>query len=82
MNGVGSPSVRVVLLSSESPHTRRNFHTDVEAIQLTEILEYALSLPTTPKGQEGFTGLAHLQAYKLLRALRLAELGHVKAATQ
>ena len=48
---------------------------------LSEILEFALSL-SPPKGQDAFGGLPHLQAYKLVRAFHLAEMGHVEIANR
>ena len=42
---------------------------------MTEILEYALSLAPTVKGSEPFTGLPHLQSFRLVHAYALAELG-------
>ena len=81
MNGVGAPSGRVVLFGSESPATRRNLSANYESINLTEIVEFAVSL-TPSSGKEGFAGLPHLQAYKLVRAVQLAELGYIKEATK
>jgi hypothetical protein len=49
---------------------------------LSEIVEFAYSLSTPPKGQEPFPGLPHLQPYRLIRAHQLAELGHVSLATR
>ncbi|KAG9103408.1 Dcp1p-Dcp2p decapping enzyme complex alpha subunit, partial [Ceratobasidium sp. 392] len=43
---------------------------------------YAHSLLPTVKGQEAYAGIPHLQAYKLLRAARLAEMGHLSLATR
>ncbi|CAE6457434.1 unnamed protein product, partial [Rhizoctonia solani] len=80
LGGVSMPSVRVVLLGSESPSTSRNFEKDDDAIIFTEIAEYAYSLVPTVKGQDAYAGLPHLQAYKLLRAAKLAEMGHVALA--
>ena len=71
----------MVLLGIESPNIRRNFHTEYDAIRLTEVIEYALSL-VPPVGKETFNGLPHLQAYKLLRAAQLAEMGHLQVATR
>lgn len=53
---------------------------DMEAILVTEIVEYAFSFATVPKGQEAYSGLPHLQAYRLLHARELAGLGlHAQA---
>ncbi|KAI6109003.1 Sec23-binding domain of Sec16-domain-containing protein [Pisolithus croceorrhizus] len=62
IGGVGSPSARIILLGSQSPHSKPTF--------------------STPKGQESFLGFPHLQAYKLIRAVYLAEIGHVQAASR
>ncbi|GAB1517947.1 hypothetical protein RhiTH_001003 [Rhizoctonia solani] len=82
LGGLSTPSVRVILLGSESPSTSRNFEKDDDAIIFTEIAEYAYSLVPTVKGQEAYAGLPHLQAYKLLRAAKLAEMGHVALASR
>lgn len=39
------------------------------------MIEYALSLIPVLKGQEPYSGVAYLQAYKLIHALHLAETG-------
>ena len=80
MAGLGTPSVRVVLLGSQLPPKSPNFHKNIDSIILSEIEEFALSLRTPVKGQEPFGGLPHLQAFRLFRAQRLAELGHVPLA--
>lgn len=80
LGGVGAPSVRLTLIGSNSPGLRRNFHLDIDAIRYTEVVEFALSL--VPPVKEPFSGLLHLQPYKLLRAWQLAELGLVKEATK
>lgn len=46
-----------------------------DAIILTELVEFALSLVPLVKGQEPFSGLASLQAYRLVHAAQLAEVG-------
>ena len=71
-----------MLLGSRSPQTSPKFGNDQDCIVLTEILEFALSLLPTAKGQEPFQGLPHLQAYRLLRAMSLMELGHVRLASR
>ncbi|KAH7341112.1 Sec23-binding domain of Sec16-domain-containing protein [Rhizoctonia solani] len=82
IGGLSMPSVRVVLLGTESPSTSRNFEKDDDAIIFTEIAEYAYSLVPTVKGQDAYAGLPHLQAYKLIRAAKLAEMGHVALASR
>lgn len=81
LGGAGVPSVRVVLVGSESPLSLRNFAKDLDVTIFSEIVEFALSL-SPAKGQETFAGLPHLQAYKLIRAAYLAEMGHVEAANR
>lgn len=39
-----------------------------------------MSLAAPPKGQDPFHGLPHLQAYRFIRAMSLAEIGHVDVA--
>ncbi|KDQ07949.1 hypothetical protein BOTBODRAFT_59681 [Botryobasidium botryosum FD-172 SS1] len=80
--GVGSPSVKMVLVGSANPSTTGNFHKDQDPVIFSEIVEFALSLAPVPKGQEPFVGLPHLQPYRLLRAAQLAEMGHVALATR
>lgn len=80
IGGVGSPSTRLVLVGSRSPHHWPCFHKDPDPIIFTEIAEFAMSLAAPPKGQEAFSGLPHLQAYRLIRATSLAEIGHVDIA--
>ncbi|QRV85774.1 COPII coat assembly protein Sec-16 [Ceratobasidium sp. AG-Ba] len=82
VGGLSTPSVRMVLLGSESPAVSRNFEKDDDAIIFTEIAEYAHSLVPTAKGQEAYAGIPHLQAYKLIRAARLAEMGHLTLSTR
>ncbi|KAG9116043.1 Protein transport protein Sec16A, partial [Ceratobasidium sp. 392] len=47
VGGLSTPSVRMVLLGSESPSVSRNFEKDDDAIIFTEIAEYAHSLLPT-----------------------------------
>lgn len=76
IGGAGAPSVRIVLVGSASPHKTPTFHKDPDPVIFSEILEFALSLGTPSQGQEAFTGFPHLQAYRLLRAWSLVELGY------
>jgi COPII coat assembly protein SEC16 len=71
-----------VLLAAPSAQNHAGFYRDQDAVILSEVLEFALSLATPAKGQEPFHGLPHLQAYKLSRAAALAEVGHVKLASR
>lgn len=79
--GVGVPSCRVHLISA-NPATVPNFWKDSDAILFSEIVEFALSLTPQTKGQEAFAGLPHLQAYRLIRATSLAEMGHDQLANR
>ncbi|KAF8522284.1 Sec23-binding domain of Sec16-domain-containing protein [Hysterangium stoloniferum] len=79
--GLGTPSVRTVLVGCESPATLRNFNKDLDVTIFSEIVEFALSLSPS-KNQDAFAGLPHLQAYKLVRASHLAEMGHVEIANR
>jgi hypothetical protein len=47
---------------------------------MTELIEYALSLVPLVKGQEPFSGLPSLQAYRLVHATFLAERGQTSMA--
>jgi hypothetical protein len=58
------------------------FNKDIDAFIFSEILEFALSLIPTGKGQDGFSGLPHLQAYRLMRAVYLAEMGYDTVASR
>ena len=80
--GAATPSVRMVLVGCENPQTKPTFHADTDALIMSEIVEFALSLTPVAKGQESFGGLPHLQAYRLLRAAQLAEVGHVSLANR
>ncbi|KAF8312026.1 hypothetical protein DL93DRAFT_2082714 [Clavulina sp. PMI_390] len=81
IGGVGAPHVRLSLVGSESPSTRRNFHLDPDVIRYTEVVEFGLSL-LPPPGKETFNGLPHLQPYKLIRAWQLSEIGASKEASK
>ncbi|KAG2368595.1 Sec23-binding domain of Sec16-domain-containing protein [Suillus spraguei] len=82
IGGIGSPSCRVVLVGSRNPHAWPSFYKDTDTIILSEIAEFAFSLKSGTKGQEFFHGLPHLQAYKLIRASYLAEIGEIQAASR
>ena len=82
MGGLGNPAVRVVLVGAKTPASAPNFSTDLEPVVFSEIVEFALSLSPVPKGQEAFTGLPHLQAYRFIRAISLAEIGEIQLANR
>jgi hypothetical protein len=82
MGGVGVPTTRIILLGSPNPANYPSFHKDTDPIIFTEIVEFALSLASPAKGQDAFNGLPHLQAYRLIRANALAEVGEVQLASR
>ena len=77
MGGLGSPSARISLLGSKNLSDAMK---DPDALILTEILEFAMSLAPASKGQE--PALSYLQAYRFIRAASLAESGYVQLATR
>lgn len=79
-SGIGAPNVRAVLYGSPNPAFSKTFHTQLRAIELSEIAEYAISLLPIAKGQEAFHGFPHLQAYRLWHAISLAEFGELSLA--
>ncbi|KAJ7774593.1 Sec23-binding domain of Sec16-domain-containing protein [Mycena maculata] len=82
VGGIGNPSARIVLLGSRSPQVWPGFYKDSDPVIFTEILEFALSLAPPIKGQDAFYGLPHLQAYRFIRAIALAELGELQLASR
>lgn len=71
---------RMALLGAPSPMASTSYLRDLDAFILSEIYEFSHALIPPAKGQEAFPGLAHLQAYRLLHAWQLAELGEGKRA--
>ncbi|KAF8910947.1 Sec23-binding domain of Sec16-domain-containing protein [Gymnopilus junonius] len=79
LGGFGHPSARMTLLGAKAPaEVMRN----VDPLIFSEILEFALSLLPTAKGQEPFHGLPYLQAYRFVRAVSLAETGDIQLANK
>ncbi|KAG8802519.1 hypothetical protein FRC17_006397, partial [Serendipita sp. 399] len=78
--GASAPGVRVVLFGAANPLFSSLFRTSVQSVLLSEVAEFAMSLPPTGKGAEAFNGLPHLQAYRLWHAICLAEMGEVTIA--
>ncbi|BGP48551.1 hypothetical protein JCM10450v2_004427 [Rhodotorula kratochvilovae] len=76
--GLGLPGSRITLLGSNP--TAADHGIDLESIQLTELVEFALSLVPTIKGHEPFVGFPHLQAFRLYHAAALADAGHTAQA--
>ncbi|PPQ93302.1 hypothetical protein CVT25_014431 [Psilocybe cyanescens] len=79
LGGMGNPSARITLVGSKNPAEAMK---DSDAIILSEILEFAMSLVPTVKGHEAFHGLPHLQAYKFIRAVSLAAIGDIQLANR
>jgi len=52
---------------------------DMDPLILSEILEFALALV---KGQDAPHGMPHLQAYRFIRAVSLAEIGDMQLANR
>ena len=82
MGGIGHPSARMVLVGSRNPQIWPSFYKDPDPIIFSEIVEFALSLTPPSRGQEPFTGIAHLQAYRFIRAISLAEIGDLQQASR
>ncbi|KAG8924904.1 hypothetical protein FRC01_010910, partial [Tulasnella sp. 417] len=80
--GAGSPGSKVILVGSENPLLKPNFHVEEDPFIFSEVLEFAVSLIPTVKGQDAFNGIPHLQAYRLVQAFRLAEHGHITLASR
>ncbi|KAK2466902.1 hypothetical protein APHAL10511_001160 [Amanita phalloides] len=82
MGGLGNPAVRIVLIGSKIPAVVPNFAADPDPIIFSEVVEFAMSLSAPAKGQEPFSGLPHLQAYRFIRAMSLAEVGEMQLANR
>ncbi|KAG5638379.1 hypothetical protein H0H81_000390 [Sphagnurus paluster] len=80
--GIGHPSARFILVGSRNPQTWPNFAKDQDPLIFSEILEFALSLGAPVKGQDVFTGISHLQAYRFIRAVALADIGDIQQANR
>ena len=80
LGGPGLPGVRYSLLGSPSALQHPPAARDMDAVFLTEIVEFATSCVPAVKGQEAYIGLPHLQAYRVIRAMELSDIGlHAKA---
>ncbi|KAF9464720.1 Sec23-binding domain of Sec16-domain-containing protein [Collybia nuda] len=82
LGGIGNPAARIVLVGSRSPQSLPSFAKDVDSIIFSEIVEFALSLTPTSRSQDNFQGIPHLQAYKFIRAMGLAEIGEITLASR
>jgi hypothetical protein len=78
--GLGAPGSRIVLLGSDPLSGEGNI--DLESVKLTELVEFAVSLIPTVKGQEPFAGFPHLQAFRLYHGSVLADQGNVAQASK
>lgn len=82
MGGLGNPSARIVLVGSQSPQNLPNFAKDADPLIFSEIVEFALSLTAPPRGQDPYQGIPHLQPYRFIRAIALAEVGELQLASR
>ncbi|KAA1138065.1 hypothetical protein PGTUg99_027564 [Puccinia graminis f. sp. tritici] len=73
---------RISLLGSPTMSNPDRPGLDLEAVMLTEVLEFALSLSPVPKNVEQFIGIPHLQAYRLALGLEYATFGLVDRANK
>lgn len=77
--GFDDANVDFVLLGSDHRQNSHQIAKDTEALQLSEVYEYGLSLSGTPSAA---AGAPHLAAYKLHHAITLAEYGYRDRALQ
>ncbi|KAH6893209.1 Sec23-binding domain of Sec16-domain-containing protein [Thelonectria olida] len=77
--GLDDPNANFVLLGSDHHQQSDQFAKETEALQLSEVYEYGLSLAG---GQGATAGTPHLSAYKLQHAMTLAEYGFRDKALQ
>ncbi|GLB34938.1 putative involved in the initiation of assembly of the COPII coat required for the formation of transport vesicles from the endoplasmic reticulum (ER) and the selection of cargo molecules [Lyophyllum shimeji] len=82
LGGICHPSARIIVVGSRNPQTWPGFAKDQDPLIFSEIVEFALSLATPSKGQDAFSGIAHLQAYRFIRATALAEIGDIQQANR
>ncbi|KAL6807308.1 SEC16 protein [Trichoderma sp. SZMC 28013] len=77
--GFDDPNVDFVLLGSDHRQNSHQIAKDTEALQLSEVYEYGLSLSGAASAA---AGAPHLAAYKLHHAITLAEYGFRDRALQ
>ncbi|KAM5345028.1 hypothetical protein ACJ41O_010890 [Fusarium nematophilum] len=77
--GLDDPNANFVLLGADHRQQSDQFAKETEALQLSEVYEYGLSLAG---GALAAAGTPHLAAYKLQHAMVLAEYGHRDKALQ
>lgn len=76
--GVDDPNASFVLLGADHKTQAEQFGKETEALLLSEVFEYGLSLTTGHLS----TGIPHLAGYKLQHAITLAEYGFRDKALQ
>lgn len=77
--GLDDPQAQFVLVGADHRKQAQQFFKETEALLLSEVYEYGLSLSGTPQ----FTvGVPHLAVYKLQHAMTLAEYGFRDKAMQ
>ncbi|CAO1624167.1 unnamed protein product [Jaminaea pallidilutea] len=76
----GGLNVRLTLLGALSPLQNSGYMRNLDHFILSEIHEFSHALVPAAKGQEPFAGFPHLQAYRLIHAWQLAEIGETKRA--
>jgi len=79
IGGLGSPSAKITVVGSKNP---ADIMKNMDSLILSEILEFALALVPAIKGQDAFHGMPHLQAYRFIRAVSLAEIGDMQLANR
>ncbi|RSL53196.1 hypothetical protein CEP53_007827 [Fusarium sp. AF-6] len=77
--GLDDPNAHFVLLGADHRQQADQFAKETEALQLSEVYEYGMSLAG---GVHAAAGAPHLAAYKLEHAMVLAEYGHRDKALQ
>ena len=75
--GADDPAAKIVLLGADHLNQASTFAQDEDAVLLTEVYEFATSVLA---GNSTTGALPHLQAYKLQRAIGLAETGRKSEA--
>ena len=78
-SGIDDPTSSIVLLGSDHLRQPYDFDKDIEAILLSEVYEFGLSLAGTSNAS---SFVPHLAVYKLQHATALAEYGHRDKALQ
>lgn len=75
LGGPRMPGVRYSLIGARHALQTPTSARDMEAIMLTEVVEFALSFIPVVKGQEPYIGLPYLQGYRTMHALELSDMG-------